>query len=269
MIDYKTILGIPRVENDVLILDFSGITSLHTFEITELFFQCIALEHANALEVRHPNKVTDYLARINFFSQLAHQKKFPEVPDSLRTGMQNPLLELQVYTFKPEFYGDYEKIFTTLGDFGLSEDSASLVISSLAEIIDNAFLHNLGLWNEKTGPLVSVLMHDDPEKREVCVSICDAGVGFLRTLHRNYPALNNEADAITLALRSNTTGRSNHRGGNGLVYLQKNVFNGFAGELCIRSKDTLMRVEGRDNAVLEKNDLPFDAGANIFFRIQY
>ncbi len=58
-------------------------------------------------------------------------------------------------------------------------------------------------------------------------------------------------------------------GGNGLVYLQKNIFNGFSGEIMIRSKDTLVSVDKKEEITLLKNNLPFKYGANIFINLKY
>jgi hypothetical protein len=85
-------------------------------------------------------------------------------------------------------------------------------------------------------------MQNNIRQREFSVSICDFGIGFLQTIRHNYPKIATEAEAIKLALNENITGRPNQRGGNGLLFLQKNIFNGFKGSLVIRSTNTLVNV---------------------------
>ena len=144
-----------------------------------------------------------------------------------------------------------------------------LVGSSLGEIVDNAFSHNIGQWSNDIGPLVIGLMQNNIQKRELTVSICDFGVGFLQTIQHNFPKIVTEAGAVSLALKANITGRPNQRGGNGLLFLQKNIFNGFKGMLSIRSTNTLVNVTDFNKCEIITEELPFSRGVNIYFSVQY
>jgi len=106
-------------------------------------------------------------------------------------------------------------------------------------------------------------------KREFTVAISDFGIGFLQTLRHNYPDLTTEAEAIELALKANITGRPNHRGGNGLLFLQKNIFNGFRRTLYIRSTNTLVQVKNFTKHEILTETLPFSRGATIYFNVYY
>lgn len=264
--NYEKITGIPKKEEKILVLDFSGVDFLNTFEITELFaYLTLFPFDGEEYEIRNTTDVTSYLYRINFFERLETVKNLnPHHSQNLHDGMNNKLLELQTYHYKNGFYGDYEKICRLLQNIGVSVENISLIASSLGEVVDNAFSHNLGRWDPSIGPLGVFLAQIFPKKRELCFSFCDFGVGFLSTLQKNYPEITSQKEAIELALQPNITGRSQRQGGNGLDYLKKNVFNGFHGRLDIRSGDTLYSAREE----LSQNT-PFLSGANIFFTLHY
>lgn len=98
----------------------------------------------------------------------------------------------------------------------------------------------------------------------------DYGNGFLSALQGNYPELENEAQAITLALLKGKTAKlAGQKGGNGLWFLQKNIFNGFRGELFIRSGNTLVQVIKQEETQTLDERLPYSYGANVFFNLKY
>lgn len=265
-VDYKKIIGIPREEKGTLVLDFLGVNFLNTFEITELFVWLLQFPFfEERYEIRNPTDVVSYLHRINFFVHLENKKNLhPSFPRHSLEGKNNWLIELQVYRYKNGFYGDYEKICLLLKNIGVSRENISLIASSLGEVVDNAFTHNLGKWNHEIGPLGILLSQTFHKKRELCFSFCDLGIGFLETLKSNYPTLSSQGESIALAIQPNITGRPQRQGGNGLDYLKKNVFNGFRGDLYIRSGDTLYSVR---EEVSQRT--PFLSGVNIFFTLFY
>lgn len=268
---YDKIYNILRVENGVLIFDFQGVDFLNTFEIVELFALAITSQFiGNSYKVINETEAVGYLKRINFFPLFEQIKNIPSSKRyNLYTDNNDKLIELHSYYHKEQFYGDYDKIFAMLKDIGLTDETTSLVASSLGEVVDNAFLHNLGKWSLDINGRSILLAQNFPQKRELCFSYCDFGVGFLATLSANYPELNNNFEAIKLALEENVTARSPQRGGNGLIYLQQNVFNGFKGELLLRSGEALVSVKSRNNAVSLNNDVKINSGSNIFFSLKY
>jgi len=268
-INYQYILHLVSLDALCLFFDFKPVNFLSVFEITELFYYCLTFDNFTDYVIQNPNNSSAYLERTNFFYCLEKVKDISKTNPSSYTGKQDRLLELQTYTFKPEFYGNYEKILSMLQEIGLSMDTVSLVASSLAEIVDNAFSHNLGQWRHPFGPLTVCLIQNYPNKRELELSFCDFGVGFLKTLQGNYPSLTSEKDAIELALQRNITGRPSGKGGNGLVFLQNNIFNGFTGHLAIRSTNTLVEVIDIEKLNVIHENLPFQTGVNIFFSLKY
>lgn len=270
MLDHTRLLQIPKIQDQTLIFDLEDIHFLTPIEVTELFSHAVLTSGYTSVEVRLAGLAQKYLQQIGFFQALS-QIKHVEVREQNQelSPSKEDLLQLQTYTYKPEFYGSYEAIIASLKKIGVSEDMSMLVSSSLGEIIDNAFSHNIGQWSNDIGPLVTALMQNDSQKRELTISICDFGVGFLHTLRNNYPEISTEKEAIQLALKANTTGRPNQRGGNGLLFLQKNIFNGFKGTLSIRSTNTFGNVTDFETFELITERLPFTRGVNVYFSIKY
>ena len=257
-------------EGSKLIFDFKSVDFLSVFDITELFFHCCSsFFDISGYEIKNDNEASSYLERVNFFYSLGIAKNFDLPFESNYTGGSNRLLELQAYTLKLNFYKNKEKILEMFKSLGLSDTTASLLSGSLYEIVDNSFSHNIGLWRDDIGPLTTCLIQKYQNKQELCISICDFGVGFLSTLKDNYPELENEEQAIDCALKAETTSRNPQKGGNGLFYLQGNIFNGFQGTLAIRSANTFVQVTERETIKVIENNLPFSLGANIFFTIKY
>ncbi|MBK8870290.1 MAG: hypothetical protein IPN19_04360 [Elusimicrobia bacterium] len=266
----KRLLAIPSVSEDELRLDFSKIEFLSVFEITELFFHIVANHEFGRYKIiGENNEVVTYLQRINFFYALGNAMTIPGTGKSSQTGEQARLIEMEAFQYKPEFETASKRLYAIFQQIGLSQETTSLIGASLSEVADNSFLHNLGKWPSKVGPLVATLIQQYPQKKELSISLCDFGVGFLRTLKSNYPKLPNEQAAIELALQPNTTSRAGHRGGNGLYFLRKSVFNGLRGALSIRSSDTLAQIDPNGKTRLLASGLPFSFGTNVEFGIKY
>jgi hypothetical protein len=156
----------------------------------------------------------------------------------------------------------------------LSQDSSSLVVSSFLEIVDNAFTHNLGRWPTSHYKRVASIFIDDITKKKFTIAVADIGIGFKQTLKLKYPDLSSELDAIKLAIKPNVSSRptdykGQKMGGNGLYYLQKNIFNGLSGRLFIRSCDCFCEILSANKIQELESDLPFKYGANVFFELSY
>lgn len=273
---YDKIFKIANRENNNWKINFSEIDFINSLEINDLIFYLANQNKFSDFKNIHFSTNeggkfnNEYLKKIGFHEQITNIAKNIKKSISINDNNSSRFFDyIKLYRYKQDFYGEYENIFEEFSKIGFSQNNASLITSSIGEIIDNAFHHNLGKWNSVFGPLVILFSQNIKEKREVNISICDFGVGFLETLKKNYPKLNNEKDAIELAIKPKTTGRLNKMGGNGLVYLQKNIFNGFAGEIIIRSKNVLVSVKKEGEVCLLKDDIPFSYGANIFISIKY
>jgi len=246
MVTYDKILQIAKNS------DFSKTSSLNSFEKNELIF-CLLNSQKSDL---NQNEIKETVEKINCQKNAGNEQ-------------HNFINQIKPYIFKQDFYGDYENIFEEFSKIGISEENTAILVSSIGEIIDNSFSHNLGQWNNSFGPLVLYLSQQIPDRKEINISICDFGIGFLATLKKNYPQLENEEEAIKFALMPQTTGRINKMGGNGLVYLQKNVFNGFKGNITIRSNNTLVSIKSKETVELISNSIPFDFGTNVFISLNY
>lgn len=251
-------------------VNLKEIESLNSMEINDLFFY-LANYNRDLRNCDGKEELIHYIDKIGFFTLLANIKKNQQIIHFISAA--DPVFlffdRITAYASKQNFYGEYEAIFSEFIKIGFSKDNAALITSSIGEIIDNAFYHNLGQWNSEFGALVIFTAQHIPDKKNINISICDFGVGFLNTLIGNYPFLKTEADAIAVALKANTTGRINKAGGNGLVYLQKNIFNGFAGNIMIRSKNVLVAIDKREQTKIISGKLPFNYGVNIFINLNY
>lgn len=267
MINYEKIF---KKNTDV---NFNEIGVLNSMDISDLFFY-LANSQKNALQnfknhARENSDLFDYLEKIGFFAIFVNITK-KEGDSAIERADDIKFFDrMKFYSSKQDFYGEYEEIFSEFIKIGFSKNNAALITSSIGEIIDNAFYHNLGQWNSEFGPLVVFIAQHIPDKKNINISVCDFGVGFLSTLAENYPFLKTEGEAIAVALKANTTGRINKAGGNGLVYLQKNIFNGFAGNIMIRSKNVLVAVDKKEQTKIISDKLPLNYGVNIFINLNY
>lgn len=94
------------------------------------------------------------------------------------------------------------------------ESDYSYLTAIAGEIGNNAFDHNLGSWPEIRGLLFA---YDLPNRK---IALADRGRGILATLKKVRPALNNDADALTMAFTETISGRAPESRGNGLKYVK-------------------------------------------------
>ena len=271
-IDYRKISSIPRSEGGTLILYFSDVNALSTFEVAELFVSITSLSFdGDTYQVEGRNEVVNYLRNIHFFERLEEVKGLVANADlHAQKNSIEDVSSVHLYKKKDSFYtyANKDMIATALADSKIGEDEIDTIIALLGEVIDNAFSHNLGKWDPIIGPVVIFLMQHNQQEGKLHFSVCDFGIGFLGTLKHNYPDLKTEGEAILRALSPEVTGRDPQRGGNGLNFLRENVFNGFKGELYIRSRNTLIAVknESAETPSLETSSFK---GSGVFFSLVY
>jgi len=97
--------------------------------------------------------------------------------------------------------------------------SFSLITSSVGEIGNNSFDHNLGQWPDVPGIFFSY----DIDKRQIVLA--DRGQGILKTLKRIKPDLTNDRDALITAFTEYISGRAPENRGNGLKWVRENIVN--------------------------------------------
>ena len=186
----------------------------------------------------------DYLEKINFKYNL--EKLFwlnVIIEDNIFVWKNNLLEEIKVFSNKNEFYSINQKILDMLSSIWLNDDSSYLILSSLWEIIDNSFYHNLWRWEILFWPTCIFLIENDIKNKKLSFVISDLGIWFSNTLKNNYPLLRTEKECIENALKPWITWRYQNKWWNWLVYLQKNIFNWFDWELYIRSNNLLVKVK--------------------------
>lgn len=104
---------------------------------------------------------------------------------------------------------------STLDHFKGIEKLFTLITSSVGEIGDNSFDHNLGNWPDVPG----IFFGFDAKRRKVVLA--DRGQGVLKTISRARPSLNTHTAALAVAFTEVLTGRSPEHRGNGLKYVRK------------------------------------------------
>ncbi len=94
---------------------------------------------------------------------------------------------------------------------------ASLVAVIVGEIGNNAFDHNLGNWRDEAGLYFTY----DISSR--LVVLADRGLGIQTTLKRVRPEIQNDCEALMIALKEVVTSRAPEKRGNGLKLVEKLV----------------------------------------------
>jgi|AntAceMinimDraft_7_1070363.scaffolds.fasta_scaffold27029_1 hypothetical protein len=91
----------------------------------------------------------------------------------------------------------------------------SLITSSVGEIGNNSFDHNIGKWPGLPGIFFGHCL------KERKIILADRGLGVFTTLKRVKPSLLNDEEAIKTAFNQVISGRAPENRGNGLKYVKK------------------------------------------------
>jgi len=100
-------------------------------------------------------------------------------------------------------------------------DVYSIISSSVGEIGNNAFDHNLGKWPDIPG----LYFNYNFDTRQIVLA--DRGLGILKTLQYVLPGLTATKDALDIAFTEVITGRAPEKRGNGLKYVRRNIERGY------------------------------------------
>ena len=95
--------------------------------------------------------------------------------------------------------------------------TSSLITSSVSEIGNNSFDHNLGSWPDTPGIFFAYDIH----KKNIVLA--DRGLGILTTLKRVKSNLNTDEEALRVAFTEIISGRAPESRGNGLKFVRKIV----------------------------------------------
>lgn len=115
------------------------------------------------------------------------------------------------------FKARLERMATDLFARLSTNEQAPLITSSVGEIGNNSYDHNLGNWPDIHG----VFFAYDLGKR--IIVLADRGVGILATLSRVRPQLATHAEALEVAFTEIITGRAPEHRGNGLKYVRRAI----------------------------------------------
>jgi hypothetical protein len=110
-----------------------------------------------------------------------------------------------------------KKLENELGTIAGFTDLLPLVTSTVGEIGNNSFDHNLGNWPDVPG----IFFGYDIQKREVVLA--DRGQGIFKTLKRVKKELTSDEEALQTAFSEVLSGRAPEARGNGLKYV-KGIF---------------------------------------------
>lgn len=114
----------------------------------------------------------------------------------------------------PFFQYQLNKFETDLQLLPDLQNEFSLIVSTVGEIGNNSFDHNIGSWPDIRG----VFFGYDLNKRKA--ALADRGQGILKTLKRVKPELQNDQDALYTAFTETITGRAPEQRGNGLKFVK-------------------------------------------------
>jgi hypothetical protein len=124
-----------------------------------------------------------------------------------------------------------------------SEDCLYLVTSSLGEIGNNCFDHNLGFWQSEAGCLFI-------REKTFCI-ICDRGRGIKQSLSSVYTLTEEDTNYVNIAFSKVITGRAPEKRGNGLKFAKKNILSCGLGLLCLSEEAPFLIGKKLDAGALE------------------
>jgi hypothetical protein len=148
-----------------------------------------------------------------------------------------------IYTFKVRL----SKLEKFLQKDPILADNFSLVTSSVGEIGNNSFDHNIGKWPDMLGIFFGYSLKDRK------IILADRGLGLLTTLKRVKPSLQNDKEAIKTAFNEIISGRAPENRGNGLKYV-KRIIQTTKMELSFQSGKGLAIFKNKDNMIIKTTE---------------
>lgn len=124
-------------------------------------------------------------------------------------------------------------------------DDFSLIVSSVGEIGNNAFDHNIGKWPDIPGLFFAYNL------KERKVILGDRGQGVLATLRKVKPSLTNDKDALKTAFNEVISGRYPENRGNGLKYVKK-IIQETSLTLAFHSGNNIIKIKKKRKPSIKK-----------------
>jgi DNA-binding transcriptional ArsR family regulator len=102
---------------------------------------------------------------------------------------------------------------------GLQENMLPLVISTVGEIGNNSFDHNMGQWRDVPG----CWLESQVTQGHLWIWIADRGQGVFQSLNKVHPEIRDDQAALKAAFETIISGRAPEKRGNGLKYVKQNL----------------------------------------------
>lgn len=119
---------------------------------------------------------------------------------------------------------------------GLNPDDLPLLISTVGEIGNNSFDHNLGQWRDVPGCWLEV----QATGNHLWVCLADRGQGIYSSLSKANDGIESEQAAIEMAFEKFVSGRTPEKRGNGLKFVKRAILGeADRGIACISGSGTI------------------------------
>lgn len=146
------------------------------------------------------------------------------------SGIESKFIADNFCTNRSEFNGRLFSYENTIKPF-LTEACLYLTTSSIGEVGNNCFDHNLGFWQ---GPLGCLFVRSP----QFCI-VADRGQGIKNSLSKVYKLEPQENSYLEVAFQKVITGRAPEKRGNGLKFTKKNILKCNLGLYCVSAEEEL------------------------------
>lgn len=183
--------------------------------------------------------------------------QFQEILNWYINGIKTNLINSHHCKNRSDFNGrltSYESVLNQTH----KEECLYLILSSLGEIGNICFDHNLGNWQDESGCLFI---------REANYSIiCDRGRGIKQSLSSVYQLTNEDKNYISIAFSKIITGRAPEKRGNGLKFVKSSILKCNVGLSCKSGDEFIHFGKSEDDFSLElKNMNQLNPGVFTYF----
>lgn len=145
---------------------------------------------------------------------------------------------------------------------GLSHNDAALVVSSIGELTNNSFDHNLGFWKDTPGCCVSW----SQETRSLTFGIADRGRGIVKSLQEVLGPDKDPQVILQTAFETIISGRAPEQRGNGLKFVRKAILASSRNSLKCFSNNCTYQINSTNAPIPLSLHNSFDIGTLIFFQ---
>lgn len=146
---------------------------------------------------------------------------------------------------------------------GIQDDNeVSLIVSSLGELTNNCFDHNLGYWVDTPGCCVSW----SKENEFITFCVADRGRGIIETLKPVSPVGLSSQEILQTAFEKVISGRAPEKRGNGLKYVCRSILSNKLNALKCFTNNCTYQVNSSIFPVPSELSTKQDFGTLVFFQ---